>query len=165
MKKMTGILMASLLVIGLTGVVMAQSDNHDVDITVSSIALLDISGGDAAITLTTGTAGTDLQSAQDLTTADVAYSHNQASNQEIIATAAADGGNGSNDITLQVNFDGGGWATIVNAGVDQSDIEVINALGRGYDTVDLGYQASATLANTQTGVYSWTVTLTMQDDS
>ena len=71
MKKWTGILMASILVLGMTGMSMAQgSDNHNVSIQVSSVNAIDVDDGGSGITLevTSATPGSDLGSDTDNTT-------------------------------------------------------------------------------------------------
>ena len=165
MKKMTGILVASLLVIGLTSGVMAQvSDNHNVQVTIDDIALIDASAGPVVLTLTTATAGQDLGTDQDALST-LSFSHNQSTNQIITAVASEFDVTANQDVTLQLTLQNGdGQVNLITNGTIQAAQTLRDNIARGaYNAQTLTYDASATLSGSEPYTNIWQITFTMQD--
>ncbi len=164
MKKMTGILVASLLVMGLTGVLMAQSDDHNVQVTIADIALIDASAGPITLTLTTGTAGEDLQADQDAS-GTLSFSHNQSTQQIITAEASAVDVTANQNVTLQLTLQNGdGQVNLITTGTIQAAQTLRDNIARGaYDAQTLTYDASATLSGSDPYTNVWQITFTMSD--
>lgn len=162
MKKLT-VILTTLALIGLTGVVMAQTDGtHNVQVTVSAINRIVVDDADVAFTIDDPGLGADYSLPSNQTST-LSYSHNNNSNRKITATAVADGGNGTNNISITANLaTGDGAKTIVSSGTGQA-VDVKTAIGRGYasDLVLTYAVTQATIAGTPTGTYTWTVTYTL----
>jgi len=164
MKKITGILIAGLFVLGLTSGVMAQSDNHNVEVTIDDIALIDASAGPITLTLTTATAGQDLGTDQDVS-GTLSFSHNQATQQIITAVATEVDVNATQDVTLQLTLQNGdGQVNLITSGAIQGAKTLRDNIARGaYDVQTLTYDASATLSGSVPYTNIWQITFTMQD--
>jgi len=166
MKKRTGILVAGLLAIGLVGGIFAQTDtdNHDVDVVIADITLIDVSDATVTLNLTTTVAGQDLQSDSD-NSATLSFSHNQSTNQEITAVASLNSGDPS-DITLTVDVNSEGAKTLVNGGSIQAAQVVRDNFAAGaYSGEMVEYSAGATLAGSTPGTRSYQILYTIQDDA
>ncbi|MCJ7813225.1 hypothetical protein MUP95_07925 [bacterium] len=164
MKKITGILIAGLFVLGLTGAVMAQNNNHNVEVTIDDIALIDASVGPITLTLTTATAGENLGADQDAS-GTLSFSHNQATQQVITAVATEVDVNATQDVTLQLTLQNGdGQVNLITSGAIQGAKTLRDNIARGaYDVQTLTYDASATLSGSVPYTNIWQITFTMQD--
>jgi hypothetical protein len=163
MKKWTGFLIVGVLVLGFSGMAMAQSDNHNVEVTIDDIALIDASAGPVQMTLTAAGAGSDLGTDSD-SDESLSFSHNQ-STQQIITAVASEVDVSTNDVTLTIELaSGAGQQTIVDGGVVQSAQTLRdNIAGGAYSAQQLTYGASATLSGSVPYTNVWQITFTMQD--
>ena len=94
------------------------------------------------------------------------FAHNSATNQDVTATAVADGGNGVNDITLSVAIGAQPAQDVVDGGVVQQDVLLWSNLAAGNYEENLTWTVNATLAGTQgdaNDTYIWDVTFTSAD--
>lgn len=163
MKKWTGFLIAGILVLGFSGLAMAQSDNHNVEVTIDDIALIDASAGPVQLTLTAAGAGSDLGTDSD-NGESLSFSHNQ-STQQIITAVASEVDVSTNDVTLTLELQNGdGQVTIIDGGVVQSAQTLRDNIARGaFSSQTLTYEASATLSGSVPYTNIWQITFTMQD--
>ena len=165
MKKMTGIFVVSLLVLGLTSGIVAQvSDNHNVQVVIDDIALIDASAGPITLTLTTATAGQDLGTDQDAS-GTLSFSHNQSTQQIITAVASEVDVTANQDVTLQLTLQNGdGQVNLITSGTIQAAQTLRDNIARGaYDAQTLTYDASASLSGSDPYTNIWQITFTMQD--
>ncbi len=162
MKKWTGILVAGILVLGLAGGAFA-ADNHNVEVAIADIALIDASAGPVQMTLTTAVAGTDLGTDSD-NGESLSFSHNQGTAQ-IITAVAEEVDVSTNDITLTLELTGGdGEVDIITVGVIQDAQILRDNVARGaYDAQGLTYGASASLSGSVPYTNIWKITFTMTD--
>ena len=149
------------LCFGLATSAMAAADSDTVTVTASEVDLLEVTET-TAITLTATAPGATAYTQGTATdTGGLKYSHNSATNKKITATAT--GTPATNDITLKVQIGEENAGTLVDAGEDQSNVELWTGIAAGGYTKDLIWTADGTLANTLAGSYIWTVTFTSAD--
>ena len=161
MKKWTEMLVAGILVLGLAGGAFA-ADNHNVEVAIADIALIDASAGPVQMTLTTAVAGTDLGVDSD-NGQSLSFSHNQ--DDQIITAVATEVDVSTNDITLTLELTGGaGSVNIIAGGIIQSAQTLRDNVVRGaYDAQGLTYGASASLSGSVPYTNIWKITFTMTD--
>lgn len=134
----------------------ASSDSHTVTVTVSAVNELAISGGGVTLTVSTATAGSDLDDATDSTTCDLLWTTNETSKKITVATDLA-----APDFTLKVladNVSGGTAAPEVT--LSTTAVDFVTGVSQSSGSCDLSYTASATAAQ-GTGSDSHTVTYTI----
>lgn len=142
----------------------AAEDSDTVTVTVNEIETLTVQET-TGLTLSAldGTDPTKYAQATATDSDGLTYTHNSSTAKKITATAAKDAGNAANDITLKVAIGTETAGTLVNAGVDQSNVELWSGIAAGSYTEDLAWTADATVATTLAGSYTWTVTFTSAD--
>ncbi len=149
--------LAGLLLIGVAGVVMADSGTSTLTVTVAAVDMLTVSNALGAITLN-GSAGSSALTGSD-TTALLNFTHNNASPFKITAEATTNPAD--HDITLTVEVaSGAGAKTICTAGTADGvkDVFLTIAAGTLQDKV-ITYGASATTA-TPADNYAFVITFT-----
>ncbi len=167
MRRFLVVLLAGVMVLGMSSALLAAEDESTIQVTVASIDALVVTDG-GTITLDE-VSGNNITGDPD-TTATLSYTHNSGNNRMILAEVEADGMPiGTQDITLTVQV-AGGEATPVNLVVDGSrnvgQQAVWNNIPRGaIQNAQVTYTASATASGTNAGSYTFTVTFTSQDQT
>jgi len=142
----------------------AATDDTQMTVTVNALDNL-VVPATAGITLSTTTQG-NYDEKTHIATDALEYSHNSVTNKKITAAAVADGGNAATDIDLDITLEGGaGERNLVIDGADQAAQTLRDVMPSGFYQLDVTWQSKATLANTKSGNYVWTVTFTSQDAS
>jgi hypothetical protein len=165
MKK-GAILLSGVILLGISSIVMAATNNSNVQISITAVDELDVTDG-GTINLTTVT-GNSLTGTDD-TTARLSYKHNSAINKQITAQVLAGGmPSGTQDITLTAVVTGGESAvTLVNAGSRNLTAQVVEtgiAAGTITNAV-VTYGAYCTASGTRASTYTFVVTYTSSDAS
>jgi hypothetical protein len=115
MRRFLVVLLAGVMILGMSSALLAAEDESTIQVTVASIDALVVTDG-GTITLD-DVSGNDITGDPD-TTATLSYTHNSGNNRMILAEVEADGMPiGTQDITLTVQV-AGGEATPVNLVVD-----------------------------------------------
>ena len=151
------VLLAVGLALILAGVaIAADSDNHQVTVTVAAINELAISGGPVTLTINSATAGSEPDDATDNTTCDLLWTTNQASKKITVATDLT-----PQKFTLKVvaqSVTGGSAASEVTLSTTAQSF--VTGVATTTGGCDLAYTASATAAQ-GTGSDGHTVTYTI----
>ncbi len=158
MKRIRVLAVALTVLVAMAGVARgASTDSHTVTVQVNAVNEIAISGGNLTLTISTATAGSDLDDATDNSTCDLAWTTNQASRK---ITAATD--LGAPTFVLKVvaqNVTGGTAASEVTLSTTAADF--VTAVSQSSGTCDLAYTASATAAQgTGSDVHTVTYTVT-----
>ena len=158
MKRTRVLAVAVIALAALAGVARgASTDSHTVTVQVNAVNEIAISGGNLTLTISTATAGSDLDDATDNTTCDLAWTTNQASRK---ITAATD--LGAPTFTLKVvaqSVTGGTAASEVTLSTTAADF--VTGVSQASGSCDLAYTASATAAQgTGSDVHTVTYTVT-----
>ncbi len=170
MKKWTGILVASLVVFGLAGTVLAQDNQSDSDVSVvvGAIDKIDVTDG-GTITLDNDdtTPGNDVIGPDtDDGSALLNYTHNSGTDKKI--TAEVSDNPGGHEITLNVDVNGGvaGYQMICDEGDETGLIPTVySGIAAGVVTdAAVTYQAQCNASGTPADTYAFTVLFTTADD-
>jgi hypothetical protein len=166
MKKVLVMLMAGIMFLGIGDIVMAATDDSNVQVTIAAVDELDVTDG-GVISLATIN-GNNLTGIDD-TAARLSYKHNSTTNKQITAQVLAGGmPAGSQDITLTAAVAGGESAvTLVIAGSRNLTAQVVEtgiAAGAISNAV-VTYGAHCTASGTRAGTYTFVVTYTSSDAS
>ena len=168
MKKVLVVLLAGVMVLGFGSMLMAATATSNIQVTVSAIDALTVTDG-GTITLNT-IAGSNLTGTPDAT-ARLSYTHNSSTNKQITAQVLTGGmPAGTQDITLTVAVTDAlatGTKTLVTAGTANGTAQqVMNNIPKGAISSDVvTYGAQCTVAGTNAGSYTFTVTYTSLDAS
>ena len=132
MQKFVVILVLALLVMSTTA--MAQSDNHTVTVTIPSINVVEVTGGNLTLTFVVPSPGDDPADVSDGTTCDLEWSTNTASQKITVVSNIASpvatltvtagsvsGGTSGGAITL--NTTAGDFVTAVSTGTGNCDLQ------------------------------------------
>jgi hypothetical protein len=133
MRKILGIFLAGVMIVGAGGTALAATDTSTVNVTVAAIDVLQVTDG--------GTISLNQVSGNDITgdpdnTATLSYTHNFSTNRMITAQVLEGGmPAGTQDISLTVAVTGGaGEVTIVSGGTrNMNPLAVWNNIPRGGD--------------------------------
>lgn len=164
-SKLFGVFLAGVLCLGIGSTLMAADDTSTVTVSVVAIDALNVTDGGTIILDQVN--GDYLTGAND-TTARLSYTHNSATNREIVASVTNIAGGATQDITLDVGVAGGaGLVNILNAGTRVATPPVVwsNIAAGAISDAVVTYDASATASGTLAGDYTITVTFTSQDAS
>lgn len=136
-------------------------NSDEVTVTVQDIKKLSVPGA-TGLTLNAlnPTTPTEYAQASVIDGDGLKYTHNSEEEGKITASAEADVGTVGNDITLTVAIEGQTAHKIVDAGTDQSDVELWTGIPTGSHEKDLTWTADGSVATTKTGTYTWIVTFT-----
>jgi hypothetical protein len=166
MRKILGIFLAGVMIVGAGGTALAATDTSTVNVTVAAIDVLQVTDG--------GTISLNQVSGNDITgdpdnTATLSYTHNFSTNRMITAQVLEGGmPAGTQDISLTVAVTGGaGEVTLVSGGTrNMNPLAVWNNIPRGaISNAAVTYAAAATASGTEAGSYTFTVTFTSTDQS
>jgi len=147
MKRLISIVLTVVIMLSFAAVGMAQTDNHNVVITVNSISLLAVSGGDVNLTVSTATPGSDLDAATDNSTT-LLWTTNQNGRKVTVALNTAY----SAGITLEVQASGiSGFGSntgtaLGNITIGTTASDVINTISRTFAHCTLTYTATASVS-------------------
>ena len=87
MKKLIGISLVVLLLLGFSGVMFAgNTANHQVTVQVNAINEVALAGGNISLVISTATAGSDPDDATDNTTCDLDWTTNESSKKITVGT-------------------------------------------------------------------------------
>ena len=159
MKRIRVLAVAVTVLVALAGVAWAaDNDSHTVTVQVNAVNELAISGGNLTLTISSATAGSDLDDATDNTTCDLAWTTNQATRKITVVTDL-----GSPTFTLKVvaqNVAGGGSAAS-EVTLSTTAADFVTGVSQATGSCDLAYTASATAAQgTGSDVHTVTYTVT-----
>ena len=164
MKKLIVILMVLGLIFGMVGTAMAQTDSHQVTVTVSAINEIDVSDAAIALTITSATAGSEPASDTD-TSGTLVWTTNEASKK---ITVESDLGTVTIKFTLNVLATSVSGGTAVTGGVTfdssytaDTASDFITGVSETVGDCTLQYTASATAAQgigTDTHTITYTIT-------
>ena len=159
MKRIRVLAVAVTVLVALAGVAWAaDNDSHTVTVQVNAVNELAISGGNLTLTISSATAGSDLDDATDNTTCDLAWTTNQATRKITVVTDL-----GSPTFTLKVvaqNVAGGGSAAS-EVTLSTTAADLVTGVSQSSGGCDLAYTASATAAQgTGSDVHTVTYTVT-----
>jgi len=179
MQAMKGRLAAALAFIALSigfmppaiAINVNSSSNQTVTITVASVDVISVSANPNLSLQLSGAAGTDTMGPVSDTSGRLNYSQNSPNSKKITASITATGvptGGAANDINLTINVGAGpqgastGTVILDNSGTLAANAQdVVTGIGKGMiANSTITYTASATLAATPQGSYSYTVTFT-----
>jgi hypothetical protein len=166
MKKRLFIGLVVGLCFGLAGsAIAAQTGTSTVAIYIGDIDELSVGGGGTITLGLKGGAGSNLLTGADNAGARLNYSSNSTTAKEIKAEVrAADMPEGSQDITLTIQVEGGaGSQTLVSGGTTQGAKTVYTGINAGtLKDKTVTYHATTTASGTRPGSYQFTVTFTSQ---
>ena len=138
----------------------ANTDSHDLTVTISAINEIDVSG-DLGVTIDTATPGQQPDSVQD-STSTLSYTTNSATNKKITAQYSVAGDDTGITIEATAASASGtslGQQTVISAGA----VDLINALTQCADAnQQLTYDVTATVAAV-VGSHVFTITYTLTD--
>lgn len=156
MKRISLLLIVGLLVLLSTSTVFSQA-NHTVQVTVTAINQVAITGGNLTLTINSATGGSNPDDATDNTTCDLLWTTNDPVTQKI--TVATDLAAPVFTLTVEAQVVSGGTAAAAVT-LSTTATDFVNTIDTTVGNCDLAYTASATAAQ-GTGSDSHTVTYTI----
>ena len=165
MKKSLVILAVLVLSLVFTQSVFTQTDNQTVTFAVDPVSKLSVSGNPGALTITTGTAGTDALTPVSVGGTTYSITHNSISDLKITGQIKASEGDMPTGTTLKVNLVGasGGKSTGAQILTSGSPVDLVTGIAMGADagksiTYTLEANASAGVINSATRTVILTLT-------
>jgi hypothetical protein len=160
MKKLLSFTLLAVISFSMAG--MAQTDSHNMSVTVAAVNVINVDN-DVSLTISTATPGFQLTSVSDNTTANLLWTTNGSGKRIMVKTGAAL----PTGVTLTVgaqNITKVGSGTPAAAGtvtLSTTDTDFVTGAGKSAGSCDLNYTASATVdaaiqANSITVTYTIT---------